>query len=103
MNEVLTNAENQKRDLNAVYNASVDRVQSLGGSSNEMQLPDNATVNTRTESGRGNQCYTENREDFNRLSKRLLELAKEHDLLKVKYNTLLKLWKQTEHEINNFN
>lgn len=106
VNEVMSYEENTKADIERNYNSSVLLLNSLPDSkdsANKMQLSDITTATTTIPAGRKDQChYTDNR-NFERLSKRLLEQAKEYDLLKARYNALVKVWKQTEQEINNFN
>ena len=106
VNEVITYEENTKADIERNFDSSMLLLNSLPNSkdsANKMQLPDITTATTTIPAGRKDQChYTDNR-NFERLSKRLLEQAKEYDLLKAKYNSLVEIWKQTEQEINNFN
>ena len=103
VNEVMSYEENIKTDIERNYNSSMLILSDDQNHSSKMQLPDIATATDTIPAGRKDQChYTDNR-NFERLSKRLLEQAKEYDLLKAKYNALVELWKQTEQEINNFN
>ena len=106
VNEVITYEENTKADIERNFDSSMLLLNSLPDSkdsASKMQLSDITTATTTIPAGRKDQChYTDNR-NFERLSKRLLEQAKEYDLLKAKYNSLVEIWKQTEQEINNFN
>lgn len=102
VSEVLTNAETQKDSIDTAFNDSLNRLQSNGSDSNKMQLPDNAGTTAGSKQAGKDKRYCDNGKDFKRLSKQLLEQAKEYDLLKVKYNTLLSLWQETESRINNF-
>lgn len=106
VNEVITYEQNTKADIERNFNSSMlflNSVPDSENSTNKMQLPDFATATATVSAGRKDQChYTDNR-NFERLSKRLLEQAKEYDMLKAKYNALVKVWKQTEQKFNNFN
>lgn len=105
VNEVMSYEQSTKADIEHNYNSSMLLLNSVPDgetSTNKMQLPDIATATATVSAGRKDQChYTDNR-NFERLSKRLLEQAKEYDLLKAKYNALVKVWKQTEQKFNNF-
>lgn len=105
VNEVITYEQNTKADIEHNFNSSMLLLNSLPDSqdrSNKMQLPDIATATATVSAGRKDKCnYTDNR-NFKRLSERLLEQAKEYDMLKAKYNALVKVWKQTEQKFNNF-
>ena len=107
VNEVIQNAQSDKQSIENAYSVSVSLfdsgLQSYDYRSNEMQLSDNAGTTNGTRPEGASKCNTDNNRDFKRLSKRLLDQAKEYDLLKVRYNTLLSLWKETEKKINNFN
>lgn len=104
VNEVLSYAEDQKQNIDRAYSVSLNRVQqSHGPGANKVQLPDNARTYTRTKTAGANQCHFNNRKDFKRLSEQLLIQAKEYDLLKVKYNSLLQIYQEAEQRINNFN
>lgn len=105
VNEVMNYEQSTKADIERNFNSSVLLFNSLPDSkdsANKMQLPDIATATAPIPAGRKDQChYTDNR-NFKRLSERLLEQAKEYDLLKARYNALVKVWKQTEQKFNNF-
>lgn len=105
VNEVIQYEQNTKADIERNFDSSMlllNSVPDSENSTNKMQLPDIATVTASVSAGRKDQChYTDNR-NFKRLSERLLEQAKEYDMLKAKYNALVKVWKQTEQKLNNF-
>lgn len=105
VNEVITYEQNTKADIEHNFNSSMLLLNSLPDSqdrSNKMQLSTDATATATVPAGRKDKCnYTDNR-NFKRLSERLLEQAKEYDMLKAKYNALVKVWKQTEQKFNNF-
>lgn len=105
VNEVMQYEQNTKADIERNFNSSMLLLNSLPDgetSTNKVQLPNTATVTATIPAGRENKChYTDNR-NFERLSKRLLEQAKDYDMLKAKYNALVKVWKQTEQKLNNF-
>lgn len=106
VNEVMNYEQNTKADIERNFNSSVLLFNSLPDSkdsANKMQLPDIATATAPIPAGRKAKCDNTDNRNFERLSKRLLEQAKEYDLLKARYNALVKVWKQTEQEINNFN
>lgn len=102
VNEVMSYEQNTKADIERNFNSSVLLLNSVPDSenrSNKMHLSDIATATATVSAGRKNKCnYTDNR-NFKRLSERLLEQAKEYDLLKAKYNALVKVWKQTEKKL----
>lgn len=103
VNEVLSYAEDQKQNIDRAYTVSLNRLQQPHDpGANKMQLPDNAGTYTRIKTTRENQRYCDNRKDFKRLSEQLLDQAKEYDLLKVKYNSLLQIYQEAEQRINNF-
>ncbi len=106
VNEVLSNGKEEKQNIENAYNASISLfdsgMHSDGNNTNEMQLSDNANVTAGTRSDRANKCDIRYNADFKRLSEKLLKKAKEYDLLKVRYNTLLSLWKESEIKINNY-
>ena len=107
VNEVMNYAEKDKQDIENAYSVSVSLLdaglQSYGQSAYKMQLPPDADTTAGTTAKRADQCHIGNDSNFKRLSAKLLKQAKEYDLLKLKYNTLLSIWKQTETKINNFN
>lgn len=104
VNEVLSYAENQKQDIDRAYTVSINRLQQPHGTSaDKVSMSDNAGTYTRTKTSRGNQCHCDSRKNFKRLSEQLLNQAKEYDLLKVKYNSLLQIYQEAEQRINNFN
>lgn len=104
VNEVLSYAETQKQDVDRAYTVSLNRLQqSHGTDTNKVQLPSDASVTAGTTAKRADQCHIKNNRDFKRLSERLLIQAKEYDLLKVKYNSLLQIYQEAEQRINNFN
>lgn len=102
VNEVMQYEQNTKADIERNFNSSMLLLNSLPDSkdsTDKMQLPDITTATATISAGRKDQChYTDNR-NFKRLSERLLEQAKEYDLLKAKYNALVKVWKQTEQKL----
>lgn len=103
VNEVLSYAEDQKQNIDRAYTVSLNRLQqSPGPGANKVQLPDNARTHTGIKTARADQCHCDNRKDFKRLSEQLLIQAKEYDLLKVKYNSLLQIYQEAEQRINNF-
>ena len=105
VNEVITYEENTKADIERNFNSSMLLLNSVPDgktSTNKMQLPDIATATATISAGRKDQCHHTDNRNFERLSKRLLEQAKEYDLLKSKYNALVKVWKQTEQKFNDF-
>lgn len=103
VNEVLSYAENQKQDIDRAYTVSINRLQqSHDPSANKVQLPDNAGTHAGIKTTGANQRHCDNRKDFKRLSEQLLKQAKEYDLLKVKYNSLLQIYQEAEQRINNF-
>ena len=106
VNEVMNYAEKDKQDIENAYSVSVSLLdaglQSYGQSAYKMQLPPDADITAGTTAKRADQCHIGNDSNFKRLSEKLLKQAKEYDLLKLKYNTLLSIWKQTETKINNF-
>jgi hypothetical protein len=105
VNEVITYEENTKADIERNFNSSVLLLDSLPDSkdsANKMHLPDIATATATVSAGRKTKCHQSDNRNFERLSKRLLEQAKEYDLLKARYNALVKVWKQTEQKLNNF-
>ena len=99
--------EKDKQDIENAYSVSVSLLdaglQSYGESTYKMQLPSDADITAGTTAKRADQCHIKDNRDFKGLSEKLLKQAKEYDLLKLKYNTLLSIWKQTETKINNFN
>ena len=107
VNEVMNYAEKDKQDIENAYSVSVSLLdaglQSYGQSTYKMQLSPDADTTAGTTAKRADQCHIKDNRDFKGLSERLLKQAKEYDLLKLKYNTLLSIWKQTETKINNFN
>lgn len=107
VNEVMNYAEKDKQDIENAYSVSVSLLdaglQSYGQSAYKMQLPPDADTTAGTTAKRADQCHIGNDSNFKRLSEKLLKQAKEYDLLKLKYNTILSIWKQTEQKINNFN
>ena len=107
VNEVMNYAEKDKQDIENAYSVSVSLLdaglQSYGESTYKMQLPPDADTTAGTTAKRADQCHIKDNRDFKGLSEKLLKQAKEYDLLKLKYNTLLSIWKQTEQKINNFN
>lgn len=103
VNEVLSYAETQKQDVDRAYSVSLNRLQQPHDpGANKVQLPDNAGTYTGIKTAGANQCHCGNRKDFKRLSEQLLIQAKEYDLLKVKYNSLLQIYQEAEQKINNF-
>lgn len=103
VNEVLSYAENQKQDIDYAYTVSINRLQQPHDpGANKMQLPDNPGTHTGIKTTGENQRNCDNRKDFKRLSEQLLIQAKEYDLLKVKYNSLLQIYQEAEQRINNF-
>ena len=106
VNEVMNYAEKDKQDIENAYSVSVSLLdaglQSYGQSAYKMQLPPDADITAGTTAERADQCHIKDNRDFKGLSEKLLKQAKEYDLLKLKYNTLLSIWKQTETKINNF-
>ena len=103
VNEVLSYAENSKADVDRAYTVSLNRLQqSHGPGANKVQLPDNARTHTGIKTARADQCHCDNSKDFKRFSEQLLIQAKEYDLLKVKYNSLLQIYQEAEQRINNF-
>ena len=105
VNEILNHEQNTKSDIERNYDSSLLLLNGLSDSqdnSDQMQLSDIATVAASTSSGRKVKCDNTDNRDFKRLSKRLLEQAKEYDLLKAKYNTMLRVWKQTEQKLKDF-
>ena len=106
VNEVMQYEQNTKADIERNFNSSVllfNSVPDSENSSNKMQLPPDADITAGTTAKRADQCHIKDNRDFKGLSEKLLKQAKEYDLLKLKYNTLLSIWKQTETKINNFN
>lgn len=107
VNEVMNYAQKDKQDIENAYSVSVSLLdaglQSYGQSAYKMQLSPDADITAGTTAKRTDQCHINNDSNFKRLSEKLLKQAKEYDLLKLKYNTLLSIWKQTETKINNFN
>ena len=107
VNEVMSYEEKDKQDIENAYSVSVSLLdaglQSYSASANKMQLPPDADITAGTTAKRADQCHITDNRNFKRLSERLLKQAREYDLLKAKYNALVKIWKQTEQEINNFN
>lgn len=103
VNEVLSYAEDQKQNIDRAYTVSLNRVQQPHDpGANKVQLPDNSRTHTGTKTAGADQCHIKNNRDFKRLSERLLIQAKEYDLLKVKYNSLLQIYQEAEQRINNF-
>lgn len=105
VNEVITYEQNTKADIEHNFNSSMlllNSVPDSENSTNKMQLPDIATVTASVSAGRKDQRHNADNRNFKRLSERLLEQAKEYDMLKAKYNALVKVWKQTEQKLNNF-
>jgi len=105
VNEVMNYEQNTKADIERNFNSSVLLLDSLPDSkdsTNKMQLPDTATATATVSAGRKDQCHHTDNRNFKRLSERLLEQAKEYDMLKAKYNALVKVWKRTEQKFNNF-
>ena len=104
---VIISADHGHKDIENAYSVSVSLLdaglQSYGQSTYKMQLPPDADTASGTTAKRADQCHIKDNRDFKGLSERLLKQAKEYDLLKLKYNTLLSIWKQTETKINNFN
>lgn len=102
VNEVITYEENTKADIERNFDSSMLLLNSLPDSkdsANKMQLSDITTATTTISANGKDRChYTDNR-NFERLSKRLLEQAKEYDLLKAKYNALVEIWKHTEQKL----
>lgn len=105
VNEVIQYEQNTKADIERNFNSSMLLLNSLPDgetSANKMQLPNTATATATIPAGRENKCHNTDNRNFERLSKRLLEQAKDYDMLKAKYNALVKVWKQTEQKFNNF-
>lgn len=103
VNEVLSYAETQKQDIDRAYTVSLNRLQQPHNpGANKVQLPDNSRTYTGIKTARADQCHIKNNRDFKRLSEQLLNQAKEYDLLKVKYNSLLQIYQEAEQRINNF-
>lgn len=107
VNEVMNYAEKDKQDIENAYSVSVSLLdaglQSYGQSAYKMQLSPDADITAGTTAKRANQCHIKDNRDFKRLSAELLNQAKEYDLLKVKYNSLLQIYQEAEQRINNFN
>ena len=99
VNEVMSYEENTKDDIERNYNSSMLILSDDQNHSNKMQLSDITTATTTIPAGRKDQCHHTDNRNFERLSKRLLEQAKEYDLLKAKYNALVEIWKQTEQKL----
>lgn len=105
VNEVIQYEQNTKADIERNFDSSLLLLNSVPdgeNSSDKMQLSDIATVTATVSAGRKDQCYYTDNRNFKRLSERLLAQAKEYDLLKAKYNTLIQVWKQTEQKFNDF-
>jgi hypothetical protein len=105
VNEVITYEENTKADIERNFDSSMLLLNSVSDgetSTDKVQLPDIATATATIPAGRKTKCHQSDNRNFERLSKRLLEQAKEYDLLKARYNALVKVWKQTEQKLNNF-
>ena len=99
VNEVMSYEENTKDDIERNYNSSMLILSDDQNHSSKMQLSDITTATTTIPAGRKDQCHHTDNRNFERLSKRLLEQAKEYDLLKAKYNALVEIWKQTEQKL----
>lgn len=105
VNEVMSYEQSTKADIEHNYNSSMLLLNSVPDgetSTNKMQLPDIATATATIPAGRETKCNNTDNRNFKRLSERLLAQAKEYDLLKAKYNTLIQVWKQTEQKFNDF-
>lgn len=105
VNEVIQYEQNTKADIERNFDSSMLLLNSLPdgeNSTNKVQLPNTATATATIPAGRENKCHYSDNRNFERLSKRLLEQAKDYDMLKAKYNALVKVWKQTEQKLNNF-
>lgn len=102
VNEVMSYEQNTKADIERNFNSSMLLLNSVPDGqdrTDKVQLPDIATATASVSANRENRChYTDNR-NFKRLSERLLEQAKEYDLLKARYNALVEIWKQTEQKL----
>jgi len=105
VNEVMQYEQNTKADIERNFNSSMLLLNSLPDgetNTNKVQLPNTATVTASIPAGRETKCHQSDNRNFERLSKQLLEQAKDYDMLKAKYNALVKVWKQTEKKFNNF-
>lgn len=105
VNEVIQYEQNTKADIERNFDSSMLLLNSLPdseNSTNKMQLSNTATATATIPAGRETKCHQSDNRNFERLSKRLLEQAKDYDMLKAKYNALVKVWKQTEQKLNNF-
>lgn len=102
VNEVIQYEQNTKADIERNFDSSMLLLNSVPdgeNSTNKMQLPNTATATATIPAGRETKCHQSDNRNFERLSKRLLEQAKEYDLLKAKYNALVEIWKQTEQKL----
>lgn len=105
-NEVFGNDYKSIQDLDNDYDSSLlllsDGVQSNGGSTSKVPLSEPSEPSGRVSADPKCKCNSGNNENFKRLSEKLLKLAKEHDKLKIKYNSLITIWQHTEKELRNF-
>ena len=102
VNEVITYEENTKADIERNFDSSMLLLNSVPDSetsTDKMQLSDITTATTTISANGKDRCDNTDNRNFKRLSERLLKQAKEYDLLKAKYNSLVEIWKQTEQKL----
>ena len=99
VNEVMSYEENTKADIERNYNSSMLILSDSKDSANKMQLCDITTATTTISANGKDRCDNTDNRNFKRLSERLLKQAREYDLLKAKYNSLVEIWKQTEQKL----
>lgn len=103
VNEVLKNEQQENFDLDAKYINSINSLhQSAESNSDEVHMPAVADATAKPEHKTANKCHRSDNRNFNRLSERALKLAKEHDELKIKYNSLLVIYEETAKKLKAF-